>query len=294
MLRGSPSEIARHRAFTLVELLVVIGVIGVLVAILLPALASARRQSRRIACLAALHEIGTAFSLYTAGNQGYWPMNIHQWTDQANAVHTKRWYDFISSYLNNDHSLNLDGDGAAPTIVSLMGTNNPLWGCPTWDGIVRGGSGWGLNLILTPQPPVDNGYALNLYPLAPQPDSPDNSIADNGANTVVRVLAGGLPENGWYFKTVKWTHPAERALVYDSIESQGTVSTNWPWWIVPGSMPSFPDAYNFSPDFNRHGKAPGANGANDRTLNMLFCDGHGAPVSAREAFTAIRMMPAGQ
>lgn len=293
MLRRMRTSSRRYRAFTLVELLVVIGVIAVLIAVLLPALASARRQAHRIACLAALHEIGTAFSLYTAGNQGYWPMNIHQWTDQANVVHTKRWYDFISTYLNNDHPLNVDGDGAQPTIASLMGTNNPLWGCRTWDGIVRGGSGFGLNLILTPTPAVDDGYALNLYPLAPQPDSPDNSLADNLANTVERTVTG-LPASGWYFKATKWTHPAERALIYDSIESQGVVSPNWPWWVVPGPMPTVPDALNFSPDFNRHGKAPGGNGPDDRTLNMLFCDGHGAPVSAREAFVAIRMMPASQ
>jgi prepilin-type processing-associated H-X9-DG protein len=138
---------------------------------------------------------------------------------------------------------------------------------------------------------VDDGYALNLYPLAPQPDSPDTSLADANVNTVERVIVG-LPLYGWYFKATKWTHSAERALIYDSIESQGVVNPTWPWWVVPGPMPTVADAYNFSPDFNRHGRGPGTSGPDDRNLNMLFCDGHAASVSAREAFTAIRMMPA--
>lgn len=88
-------------AFTLVELLVVIGIIGVLVALLLPALARARRQGDRIACLAALNEIGKAMIVYAADNHGYWPMAIHEWTDAGGNVHTKRWYDFLSKYISS-------------------------------------------------------------------------------------------------------------------------------------------------------------------------------------------------
>ena len=54
----------RRRAFTLVELLVVIGVIAVLIALLLPVLSRARALAQRTACLAALRQLGAAAQTY--------------------------------------------------------------------------------------------------------------------------------------------------------------------------------------------------------------------------------------
>jgi prepilin-type N-terminal cleavage/methylation domain-containing protein/prepilin-type processing-associated H-X9-DG protein len=70
--RTAPAR-RKRAAFTLVELLVVIGIITVLIAILLPALKKAREQSRQIACLSNLRQLGAAFVMYCNDNHGTYP-----------------------------------------------------------------------------------------------------------------------------------------------------------------------------------------------------------------------------
>jgi prepilin-type N-terminal cleavage/methylation domain-containing protein len=64
----------RKSGFTLVELLVVIGIIALLVGILLPALNRAREQAQRIRCCANLRQLGQAFAIYAAQNKDACPV----------------------------------------------------------------------------------------------------------------------------------------------------------------------------------------------------------------------------
>jgi prepilin-type N-terminal cleavage/methylation domain-containing protein len=64
MIRGRSNAISHSRAFTLVEILVVIGIIALLLALLLPSLARARESARRTQCLANIAELGRAVLLY--------------------------------------------------------------------------------------------------------------------------------------------------------------------------------------------------------------------------------------
>jgi prepilin-type N-terminal cleavage/methylation domain-containing protein/prepilin-type processing-associated H-X9-DG protein len=62
-----------RRGFTLVELLVVIGIIAVLIGVLLPALAKAREAGNTLKCAANLRSIGQGFAMYTAENRQTYP-----------------------------------------------------------------------------------------------------------------------------------------------------------------------------------------------------------------------------
>lgn len=89
--------------FNLVELLVVIGIIGVLISLLMPAVNRARENASRTKCLATLRGIGMAAQLHANEHQGYFPTAGLQWNCVGNVCNphglqddARRKYDYYS------------------------------------------------------------------------------------------------------------------------------------------------------------------------------------------------------
>src|SRR5262245_27178781 len=78
----------KAKAFTLVELLVVIGIIAVLIAILLPTISKAQAMAQRTKCLSGIRELGNALRMYAVQNRDQIPIG---YMDQANFNYFVNW-----------------------------------------------------------------------------------------------------------------------------------------------------------------------------------------------------------
>ncbi len=90
MAAGGAPAAGRRRmcfaAFTLVELMVVIGIIALLISILMPAIGAAGRASKRTQCAAQLHQIGAAMFIYAEDYCGFLPASAHPTETSANRI----------------------------------------------------------------------------------------------------------------------------------------------------------------------------------------------------------------
>ena len=273
-----------RKGFTLVELLVVIGIIAVLVGILMPALGSARRQARSVKCLSNLRQLGVGFQMYAQAYKGMWPVTRH---DPGNPTYpvasSLRWQDRILEFVSSQKSANSMTD--LSTNRDKLIESSVLWGCPEWSRATG-------DEVLSGSDYARTGYAMNPY----------TRLGDEADAASQRAYIGSTAANtGRYFPASKWTKSSDRLLLADAPADYISVTTaarkeggldpnSMNWWPYP--KPDMLQIVNFHfwVDGARHAK-PGVSKKNTykdgRYINALFCDGHAGPVSVAEAWNAI-------
>jgi prepilin-type N-terminal cleavage/methylation domain-containing protein/prepilin-type processing-associated H-X9-DG protein len=132
MLRYS----APRRGFTLVELLVVIAIIGILVALLLPAIQAAREAARRADCMNRIKQVGLATLMYHDSRKVF-PSAVVTFTDKANPALKTYWSYLIKVLPYMEQQALIDGIDLHvfwqkdPNKTFLYGRSVPFLRCPS-------------------------------------------------------------------------------------------------------------------------------------------------------------------
>ena len=143
--RRAITNSARRRAFTLVELLVVIAIIGILIALLLPAVSAAREAARRMNCKSNLHQIGVALHNYETAFRVLPPGYLYRFDPRGNSMGFG-WGTLILPFLE-ESAVHAEFDWRVPLYDSRnqipRERHLPTFLCPSdsisWDGFLEMG-----------------------------------------------------------------------------------------------------------------------------------------------------------
>jgi prepilin-type N-terminal cleavage/methylation domain-containing protein/prepilin-type processing-associated H-X9-DG protein len=274
--RRSPLLTRSTKGFTLVELLVVIGIIALLISILLPTLASARRSARTVKCLASLKEIGNAFNMYANEHKGVFPAARHNPPDPV----TRRWTDIIAKYISKQGA-----NFTTQADIAKIRYNSVLWGCPEWAKAYE----YNPNAPATDAENVYNGYGMQYYPSYWE-DGKGMGLAQYSRSP--QTAAGALTSQG-YIKQSTWGRKgSDRLLIADSvwdIIAVGAAKWDATTQFQPYDKPAFVTTPYITVE-TRHLKQGTRKEAAMKTagVNALFCDGHAATITPKDAWNAIK------
>lgn len=193
---------SRKSAFTLVELLVVIGIISVLIAILLPALNKARAAANTVACASNMRQIVTAMLMYASENKGALPAGVVTVSGAGWASNQYTWDDII------DRQLGLNRSDA--TLKSWRSdVDVPVLRCPA-DAY-----------------PIDPGMSLvarrRSYAMTGR-----YKLSDPGgmACRIVMNTDGSMPDNLGWVKVTQTRRPTETLLLVEVIHPENVIGSD--------------------------------------------------------------------
>jgi prepilin-type N-terminal cleavage/methylation domain-containing protein/prepilin-type processing-associated H-X9-DG protein len=144
------SDMKRRAAFTLIELLVVIAIIGILIALLLPAVQKVREAANRISCGNNLKQIGIALHLYHDSNGTFPPGNVYLGMGDDYAG---MWAVFILPYLEQENLYRLydfDKFNWDPVNAAVREAYLKIYTCPSdinGNKLIQPESGNGYNVL---------------------------------------------------------------------------------------------------------------------------------------------------
>jgi prepilin-type N-terminal cleavage/methylation domain-containing protein/prepilin-type processing-associated H-X9-DG protein len=112
-------------AFTLVELLVVIAIIGILTALLLPAIQAARGSARRMNCASNMRQVGIGMHNFAECHRGRWPETTHTTEpDPVTGKFTRAWIHTLAPYIESVDAIRICPDDPAGPIRTLGKTTS--------------------------------------------------------------------------------------------------------------------------------------------------------------------------
>ena len=279
-------EPSKTRAFTLVELLVVIGILAVLVALLLPALSRAAASARSVRCAANLKQIGVAFSSYTMAYQGWLPpVNSYAAhmatasgfapTDWAIAKDYGMW-NALGQFLGYPEFGGVkDPAGVSPAPDDVVYTGYVKWGS-YWGSNADGGKKFRKSVFYCPElrsypdsyigPFAGAGYGESTY-LQKTPSGPGSYNVPSTGGTPGHVYGKttnyGLPRPVGAIK-----NPSQAIAVSEKGGFNSSTSPKFLPQISDLTVANYPARKVGSPndDFDMYRHSGGC--------NILFADGH--------------------